>query len=192
MGRGGGNGFDPHDSRYACCCGRMSARKGAYFVGIVHIIAAILGIISLIIAFVTLWERNYGIQLLVSVGSLSIGIIVCLGVIALAICMWLGLRSGSPVLILLFLIAQCFMLIGLLFVFIVSIVTLIGLANAVFGPDRYSTSLTFVNDLTLQLSEALTASTLVLTFIGFFVEIWFLMVVAAAYKYFVDEIKYRG
>lgn len=44
---GGGNpirggGFDPQDSRYACCCGRMDARRGAFFVGVVHIISALI------------------------------------------------------------------------------------------------------------------------------------------------------
>lgn len=129
---------------------------------------------------------------MVSIGSLAIGIVICLGVIALSICLFLGLRAGAPVLILPFLIAQGFMLIGLLFIFIVSIVTLIGLAGAVFGPDRYSTSLVYVNDETLRLSEALVASTLVLSFIGFFVECWFFAVILGAYRFFVDELKYRG
>jgi len=170
----------------------MSSRRGGYYVAIVHIIAAIVGIISLVIAFATLWERNYGIQLLVSIGSLAIGIVICLGVIAISFVLFLGLRGGAPVLILPFLIAQAFMLIGLLFAFIVAIVTLIGLSGAVFGPDRYSTSLVYVNDQTLHQSEALTAGVLVLSFIGFFVEVWFFTVILGAYRFFVDEIKYRG
>jgi len=194
---GGGNpirggGFDPQDSRYACCCGRMDARRGAFFVGVVHIISALIAILSLIIAFVTLWERNYGIQLLVSVGSISIGICICLGLMGLVVAMFLGLRAGAPVLILPHFITQFFILVGLIFSFIVSIVTLIGLSGAVFGPDRYSTSLVYVNDHTLRLSEALTSCTLVLSFIGFIVECWFVAIVGAAYRYFVDELKYRG
>jgi len=189
---GGGGGFDPQDSRYACCCGRMDSRRGAYFVGILHIVCSIVAIISIIIAYCTLWERNYGIQLLVSVGSISIGICICFGLIALCICMYLGLRAGAPILILPFFIAQFFILIGLLFTFIVSIVTLIGLAGAVFGPDRYSTSITFVNDHTLTLSEVLVSCTLIGSFVGFFVECWCIAIVGAAYRYFVDEIKYRG
>jgi len=187
-----GGGFDPRDPRYACCGGRMDTRRGAYFVAIVHIACSILAIIALIIAFITLGERNYGIQLLVSIGALAIGIVICLGLIALCIVMLMGLRGGAPVLILPHLITQAFILVGLLFAFIVAIVSVIGLAGAVFGPDRYSTSLVYVNDETLRLSEALTASIMVLTFIGFFVEVWFLMIVLGAYRFFVDELKFRG
>lgn len=161
-------------------------------VGIIHFLCSIIAIISLIVAYLTLWERNYGLQLLASVGSLSVGIIVCLGLMALVVCMILGLRGGVPVLILPHLLAQFFILLGLLFVFIVSVIALVGVVTAVFGPDRYSTSFVYINDELLNLTEALTASTLVLSVIGFFVECWFISIVGAAYRYFSEEAKYRG
>lgn len=167
----------------------LSIQSGAQLVGVVHVFCSVIAIASMIASYLTLWERNYGLQLLASVGSLSVGIVLCIGLIALVVCMMLGLRAGAPVLILPHLIAQFFILIGLLFIFIVSIVTLIGVESAVFGPDRYSTSIVYINDELLRLAEALSASCLVLSVLGFFAECWFISIVGAAYKYYVEETK---
>lgn len=182
-------GYD--QDKFSCCCGSMHVVTGCNAIAIAELLATILAVILLIVFYCVFHSDTYAYQLMVSVGSLAIGLCCCIGAFLAIGCLVVATRAENPVMLIPHMVAQIFALIGMGFAIIAAIITLIGWSGNQFGPDVYLRP-SLEGRTQDQYAAQTTGSTvggivLALSVIGFFCECWFLSVIFSAYRFFQDR-----
>lgn len=175
------------DFNYQCCCGGMNVLAGCKIIAVVELVATVIAAVLLIVFYCVFHSDTYAYQLMVSVGSMSIGLCCCIGALVAIASLMVALRAENPSMMIPHLVAQVFALIGMGFAIIAAIITLVGWSGSTFGPDVYlkpSLEGRTQDQYAAQTTGPTVAGiVLALSLVGFVLDSWFLSVVFSAFRY---------
>lgn len=181
------------DWKYQCCCGHMSSVTGCKVIAIVELVATLLAVTLLIVFYCVFHSDTYAYQLMVSVGSLAVGLCCCIGALIGIGALFVGVQAENPQMLFLHMIVQVIAMIGMGFVIIAAIITLIGWSRTQFGPDVYLKPYEHaegrIQDQYAAQTTGSTVAGIILAFsvIGVILNSWFMTVVYSAFRYFKDR-----
>jgi len=173
------------DFKYQCC--NMHVIAACKIIAIIELIATIIAAVLLIAFYCVFHSDTYAYQLMVSVGSMAIGLCCCIGALVAIGSLMVAIRAENPSMMIPHLAAQVFALIGMGFAIISAIITLEGWGGSTFGPDVYLKP-SLEGRIQDQYAAQTTGPTvagivLALSIVGFFLCSWFFYVVFSAYRY---------
>lgn len=174
--------FDPENERYKCCCRTFHVRTASVLIGILQIIATLIGLVVIIINYYRLGQ-NYSIQFTVGI------IFVVLYVIVLSL-FFCSICAQNATFVVGFLLLQFVTMI--LFLTVISIVA-IQWANDDYVGIRYWAGRGPELDIDVSWSYLTVAIALIaVCSISLFFYIWFCTIVWRCYRYFAERKKFRN